>query len=285
MASVYTAVSNRIFLEKLGNPRAADFQIHNFTHSQTHRWGVQGRILRDHVVWIVTAGQLKGEINGRPVQLLPDDFLWMQPGIPHTFAVPREQALLKNYALRFRLIEKGEGRERRKGGGLRVRKDFYQGVRDLQERELLNRALLAYRFPDAGGLLKIRYLLGAFFIDALREQRSLATERHGVFHLRELRNLNGWLDGNLKKGVGPSDMADFFNLTLDYFSRKFRAHFGIAPQDWLNREKLQRAASLLLETSLSIKEICHQVGFRDQRFFSRQFKAYYRRTPTDYRRG
>jgi transcriptional regulator GlxA family with amidase domain len=54
---------------------------------------------------------------------------------------------------------------------------------------------------------------------------------------------------------------------------------------YLKRLRLERAAALLLATSMSIKEIAFSVGFGSTAHFSRDFKKHYGLPPTDYRQA
>jgi AraC-like DNA-binding protein len=47
---------------------------------------------------------------------------------------------------------------------------------------------------------------------------------------------------------------------------------------------MQRASTLLENTFMSVKEISHEVGFRDVSHFVRDFKKLFGTSPTSYRR-
>ncbi len=47
--------------------------------------------------------------------------------------------------------------------------------------------------------------------------------------------------------------------------------------------KIQRACRLLKDADLSVKEISYQLGFKDQRNFTRTFRIYTDMTPRDFK--
>ncbi len=78
-------------------------------------------------------------------------------------------------------------------------------------------------------------------------------------------------------------VAQKFNITRSQVFRLFKAAVGLAPQQYLLQFKINRAASLLRTTNLSVEQICTESGFGNLCNFSRQFKAAYSYSPLQYR--
>lgn len=74
-------------------------------------------------------------------------------------------------------------------------------------------------------------------------------------------------------------MAKRCALSLAQFNRRFRQTFGSSARRYILRERIDRAATLLRETELSIKEIAEALGYRDVFYFHRQFKQLLGQTP------
>jgi AraC-like DNA-binding protein len=83
----------------------------------------------------------------------------------------------------------------------------------------------------------------------------------------------------------PRDLARLLDLTLDYFTRQFRATYGFPPRRWLLERRLLAAAVALSESSESITAIGRQLGFSDPRRFSRSFRQRFGLSPGRYRTG
>lgn len=66
--------------------------------------------------------------------------------------------------------------------------------------------------------------------------------------------------------------------------KKIKALTGNTLVEFIREQRLKRAAQLLSQQKLSVKEICYEVGFTDRRYFSQMFKKKYNVTPSDYSR-
>lgn len=73
-------------------------------------------------------------------------------------------------------------------------------------------------------------------------------------------------------------------VTLIHFRRIFKSYTGFSPHSFLLKMRLRKAAELLVNTGLSVKEIASRSGWEDEYYFSRQFKMNYHLSPGQYRR-
>ncbi len=88
-------------------------------------------------------------------------------------------------------------------------------------------------------------------------------------------NLNGTLRiSSLGKLVGTST-SNFYHL--------FKLATGSTPNGFFIRARMRRAGRLLVETTLSVKEIAAELGYNDQFYFSRLFKSVNGVCPRGYR--
>jgi len=78
-------------------------------------------------------------------------------------------------------------------------------------------------------------------------------------------------------------MAAHCALSTAQFNRRFRQALGSSPRQYVLRERMGRAATLLRETDLSIKEIAEALGYREVFYFHRQFRQWFGRTPREMR--
>lgn len=78
-------------------------------------------------------------------------------------------------------------------------------------------------------------------------------------------------------------LAREMNMSRTVLYSKFKAISGATVAAYINDYRLQRARSLLRDTSLTINEISEQVGFSSQRYFSTFFKEHTGMTPTAFR--
>lgn len=67
-------------------------------------------------------------------------------------------------------------------------------------------------------------------------------------------------------------------------SRNFKSFTGVAPQEYLRSVRLEGAATALITTRGSVKEIWVAAGYNHAANFDHAFKGRFRMTPTEYRR-
>ena len=80
-----------------------------------------------------------------------------------------------------------------------------------------------------------------------------------------------------------SHIADHFNITPSYLSKKFREECGISIIDYLYKIRISHSLKLIKDTSLKIADVAQMVGFQDSNAFIRIFKKYYGCTPGKYK--
>lgn len=84
--------------------------------------------------------------------------------------------------------------------------------------------------------------------------------------------------------ISLSDAAHLVNMTDTYFSKFFRQSTGHRFVDLVNRVRISRACSLLVESDQNITTICYTVGFNNVANFNRRFQELKGVTPRSYRK-
>ncbi|HSD82845.1 MAG TPA: ATP-binding protein, partial [Anaerolineae bacterium] len=92
-----------------------------------------------------------------------------------------------------------------------------------------------------------------------------------------------YLHQNYARPLARWEIAEAVGVSEDYLSRVFSRELGLTPWDYLNRYRIQRAKELLRRTNDSIRTIAHQVGFKDQAYFSRVFRKQTGTSPNEFR--
>jgi AraC-like DNA-binding protein len=80
------------------------------------------------------------------------------------------------------------------------------------------------------------------------------------------------------------DLALEFHLSPSYLQRLFKHETGVCMGEWLNEQRLQRAAQLLANSYMSVKEIAHSVGYEHASSFIRAFERRFMEAPARYRK-
>ena len=91
------------------------------------------------------------------------------------------------------------------------------------------------------------------------------------------------IDYNYDKNISVESIADRLFINKSYLSRLFKSQKGITPKEYLIKKRLDRAADLLTNSTVSVNTIAVSVGLSDPLYFSRIFKKYTGLSPSEYR--
>lgn len=88
---------------------------------------------------------------------------------------------------------------------------------------------------------------------------------------------------HLGKNVSNAEMAKATGMSARAFERSFQREYGLPPQQYLKRLRIQTACRLLVDTRESIAAIAQRCGFADQSHLTREFRRVTGLTPATYR--
>lgn len=92
-----------------------------------------------------------------------------------------------------------------------------------------------------------------------------------------------YLNNNYNREISLNDAAKLVNLSYHYLSKIFKDETGKSFTDYLTELRIEKSMKLLVDQSLSIKEICQQIGYNDPNYYTKTFKKITGMTPTEYR--
>lgn len=99
-----------------------------------------------------------------------------------------------------------------------------------------------------------------------------------------LVRLNKLISDNLSsKDINVKYLTEQMGMSRTPLYNKLKAMTNMGVNDYINQLRIEKAAILLTQTSLSIVEISEEVGFEYQKYFSTLFKQIKGVTPTQYR--
>lgn len=88
---------------------------------------------------------------------------------------------------------------------------------------------------------------------------------------------------SLDTGISVSALAEACAMSRSHFTRRFKQSTGLAPQEWLRQQRVQRSKALLATSTLLLTEIAVACGFYDQAHFCRVFARAEGLTPLAWR--
>lgn len=83
--------------------------------------------------------------------------------------------------------------------------------------------------------------------------------------------------------LSVTELAAKLNVSKSGLNRKLKSLLGVAPKEFINKARMNRAVALLHHSDLPVKEIAYRCGFCDQNYFGKCFKAAMGVSPSEYR--
>lgn len=136
------------------------------------------------------------------------------------------------------------------------------------------RQMANYEQLQLHGLVEI---LLSYFVKHAKPRLIVKDER--------IARLLDYIATHLNEAISVAQLADKACLTESHLVKAFRKGMGITPLQYIIRKKIQYAQTLLLSTTMTVKEIAAEVGMSDPSYFIRLFKKNIGFTPQEYREG
>ena len=130
--------------------------------------------------------------------------------------------------------------------------------------------------------------------EVLEEIRVLLDERHSEKQVctedtkesaEGFDNILNYISQNHHLKLDLSHLADHFHFNKNYLCHLFKKHAKTTFISYLTQVRIDAAKILLRESTFYQEEIAARVGFNDQHYFNKVFKAECGCTPLQYRQG
>lgn len=256
------------------------------------------------VLYIVRGGRGVYRVDGHPYGVARGDVYILSPHLIHGFrdyhAVEldmlafqtrlfhrEELAALRNSTGFWRLFLPGASRRRSRSKGFQEQRlhltprqyaeveNTIERIRDdISEPGHLGAEMARHRFFCLLGTL-------ARWHGVRREEKAPVAKTS--FHAASLGDTLQFCEEHFAEPLSVTRLAARTFLSPDHFSRLFTAITGVPPATYLRRLRLERAQSLLRDTTLNTTEIAKQCGFAGREQMVRAFRAAFGTTPSGYR--
>jgi AraC family transcriptional regulator len=107
--------------------------------------------------------------------------------------------------------------------------------------------------------------------------------RGGLGPAREKR-VREYIQEHLDSQLSLEDLAEVAGISPNYFASLFHQSVGMAPHQFVVRQRVEHARKLLECSQLPLIEIAMRCGFQDQSQFTTTFRRYVGTTPARYKR-
>ena len=103
-------------------------------------------------------------------------------------------------------------------------------------------------------------------------------------HLLDVLNL--WLADHISDPLLSVDsVAEAMGYRRTIFFKKMKALTGQTPSDYIKTLRMNRAAELLKDETVTVAEVCYKVGISDPHYFAKVFKQQFGISPKKYQQG
>ncbi|KAB8137759.1 helix-turn-helix domain-containing protein [Gracilibacillus oryzae] len=223
--------------------------------------------------WLITytlGGEGYFETDGRKQRVTTGNVTLLKPGVPHRYGTTEgknwdfvwahfttgfiDTSLLPFKALTIRQIEQQAVRDR-------IYNSFCRILSDSRER-------------------------GAYWhelcLNALREILMLLAKQQSCRMDPRIEETLYLLSHRMKEKVRVEELAHSVGISASRLSHLFKENTGESIVEALNRIRIKQAALLLAHTNRNASEAALDVGFQNYNHFTRQFRKYVGRTPSEF---
>ena len=146
---------------------------------------------------------------------------------------------------------------------------------------------------DTSDLFKDEYTY-ADYMDSFKDtdslRKSVSFMLNAIDHMQkgnmsksDVEKAKGFIADNITNPITVKDVADFVNLSAEYFTKLFKRETGQNIKEYIARSKISAAKEMLEHSNISVGMIALELGYSYFSHFTQVFKKYEHMTPSEYR--
>jgi AraC family transcriptional regulator len=98
-----------------------------------------------------------------------------------------------------------------------------------------------------------------------------------------MRTVINYINDNLDKKIEMEELIALSSWKERHFSRLFLLYLKVSPYQYILNRKIEKAKTLIEETTIPFNEIAHDLGFKSYSNFCNAFKKIIGNTPEQHR--
>lgn len=130
--------------------------------------------------------------------------------------------------------------------------------------------------------LKIQELL--LYLGSIQDSPGRELTQYQADQIESIKEIHEHLIQNLSQRLTIEDLSKQYLMNTTTLKSVFKAVYGTSLAAHIKEHRMEKAASLLLETNDRIAQIAKDVGYDNQSKFTAAFKEVYQVLPTEYRK-
>lgn len=149
---------------------------------------------------------------------------------------------------------------------------------------LLTQYVRLFLIKTYGAEVEGKLILKQLMIHLLREEQEKKEVPANISNrlLENIREIANYIQQHPGEPHTIEGLSSRANLSQRYFSQKFKDIIGHTVKSYIVYSRIKRAEHLL-HTGMTVTEVAYALGYNDLHFFSRQFKQYTGRNPSEIR--
>lgn len=234
---------------------------------------------------LVISGMIRGVINGKPSEVYPGDFFFVNSGELHetssdditklnTVTILLSYNLLKEYSEDIDSYYF----------------DFSDNKKAQQKvKQLIIECAYLYEqkeeFYELEISIVLRKICSILLNDCRKERHEQGYDRYESKSMINIKKAINFMEENYENKFTLEDISAEIGMSPTYFSRFFKKNTGETFYYYLNKIRLYHAHRELLNSDLSVTEIAYNNGFANVKSFIEVFKGVYKTTPSKYKKS
>ena len=152
----------------------------------------------------------------------------------------------------------------------------------------INKIIKEYEQKEQGFELAIKSYVYGLMVLLLRKyaDKVISLKEYNEHNniLERLNKVLVYIEKNYSQSIRMEQMADLINVSAYHFCHLFKRATGKTLTEYVNSVRIEQADIALRNTDMSITEIALANGFNDVSYFSRVFKKYKKKSPSEIRK-
>ncbi|WP_224998365.1 AraC family transcriptional regulator [Cesiribacter sp. SM1] len=238
---------------------------------------------------LFTRGDGLSFIGNYAGEFQPDDIFFIGKNVPHTFQKRRENMITSAVVVQFR--EDLWGQEFISLPEFREIKELFEI--SLQGLQLYGETkyLLKQRIRDLEHLKGFKRFIKLFeclqLINEKKEYVTLSTQEVKLANPKDkerIDNVFRYTIESFRQRVTLAEVAGIAGMSVQAFCSYFKKSTKKTYIDFLNEVRVGYACKLLIDTDMSVINICYESGYNTLANFNKQFRKVKQTTPSTYRK-
>ncbi|AIQ13306.1 response regulator transcription factor [Paenibacillus durus] len=122
------------------------------------------------------------------------------------------------------------------------------------------------------------------FVEILKGFMMIMQTSRRKKHAEVIEKCVNYIEEHYTMDISLEHAANLLYFSPNYLSMIFKNYLGVSFTKYLSDIRLEKAVQLLRAGDMKVYEIAGKVGFKDEKYFYRVFKAKYGLTPDEYRK-